>query len=174
MQPNPVHMLRPLMRRVRRGTRGVNLLELMVSSVLVLVVGYGAANVYLNWNSAKRRASAKLRLQEDATQGMQYLVRSFRNSDSVHWTGSSVSNVLIGTFDAGNSTPTDCIFTLQNAGRYYLAHNGAGSSGDELIVPSPIDSLGLSKYAGVVRITLRLADTTGNKVTTVSAANYRN
>jgi type II secretory pathway component PulJ len=150
------------------------MLELMVSTVLVLIAGFGATNVYLSWNTAKRRADQKVRLQEDATQGVQYLVRSFRNSDSVHWSGSGVNDILIGTFDAGNSTPTDCIFTVQNNGRYYLAHNGAGSSGDELIVPSPIDSFAISKHAGVVRIAVRLADTTGNKVTTVAAANYRN
>jgi type II secretory pathway component PulJ len=149
-------------------------MELMVAGILVLSVSYAASTVYLNWTKSRGKADAKLRLQEDATQAMQYLVRSFRNADSVAISGGAINNVKAKTFDAGSAVTTDSIFTVLTNGRYYLAHNGAGSSVTELVVPSPIDSLGLSIASGLVRVTVRLADTTGNKVSTVSAAAYRN
>lgn len=154
--------------------RGATLMELMVAGVLILTVSYAASNVYVDWTKSRRKADAKVRLQEDATQAVQYLVRSIRNADSVAVSGSAINNVKARTFDAGSTVTTDSIFTVLTGGRYYLAHNGAGSAGTELVVPSPIDSLGMSVLTGVVRVTVRLADTTGNKVSTVSAAAYRN
>jgi type II secretory pathway pseudopilin PulG len=155
-----------------RSARGITMLELMVSAFLVIIVLYGAEIVYLNFFSSTRRGTAKLHLQEDATQATEWLVRSFRYADSVSVSGSG-SSLLIGTFDKGNPTATDCIYPIMDSyGRLYLAHNNG--AGEEVIVSTPMDSLDVRQAGRVVRIALRLADTTGNKVTTYAAAGLRN
>ena len=147
------------------------MIELMISSLLIIVVMYGAGNVYLSFFAAQRRGTAKLRLQEDATQASEQLVRRFRTSDSVAVSGSGTS-MKVRTYDKGNAVTTDSFYVTTTSGRNYLLHNsGAGA---EWVVASSLDSLAVASAGHVARLTLRLADTTGNKVTTLAAAALRN
>ncbi len=160
----------PPRRRVARR-RGFTLVELMISSLLILIFAYGAGNAYLNYLSAKTRTDAKLRLQTDATQAAEQLAREFRAADSVSITGTyAAGSLTVGTYTSGTST--DAIYLKTVSSRKYLVHNTG--SGERTIVPTPLDSLGVSKSGDLVQIYLRLADTTGNKVTTLASATLRN
>lgn len=156
-----------------RPRRAFTLVELMVSSLLILTFAYGAGNAYLNFFAAKARGEAKLRLQADATQATEQLARQFRAADSVRVTGTwSAASLTIATYDAGIPTATDAIYLKTVTARKYLVHNSG--SGEAYVVPAPIDSLAVAKSGSLVQIYLRLADTTGNKVTTLGSATLRN
>lgn len=166
-------LTRPRPAQCRERRRGFTLVELMVSSLLILTFAYGAGNAYLNYLAAKTRGDAKLRLQADATQATEQLARQFRVTDSVRVTGTwSAASLTIGTYDAGVSTATDAIYLKTVSAKKYLVHNSG--SGEEYLVPTPIDTLSVTKAGQLVQIYLRLADTTGNKVTTLGSATLRN
>ena len=68
-------------------TAGFTIVELMVSSLLIVIFAYGAGNAYLNFLAAKGRGDAKLRLQADGTQATEQLAREIRSADSLRITG---------------------------------------------------------------------------------------
>ncbi len=151
--------------------RGFTLVELMVSSMLILTFAYGAGNAYLNFLSAKTRVDAKLRMQTDATQAIEQLARGFRSADSVRVTGTwSAASLTVGIYESG--VALDAIYLKTVSGKRYLVHNPG--SGETNIVPTPVDSLAVTKAGSLVQTYLRLADTTGNTVTTLGSATLRN
>ena len=156
---------------MNRLKKGFTIVELMVSSLLIVIFAYGAGNAYLNFLAAKGRGDAKLRLQADCTQATEQLAREIRSADSLRITGTwAAASLTVGTYTG--TTAVDAIYLKTSGSRRYLVHNPG--TGESYMVPTPIDTLSVTKSGDLVQIYLRLADTTGNKVTTLGSAVMRN
>jgi Tfp pilus assembly protein PilE len=144
------------------------MVELMITSVLVVVFMYGAGTAYLNYFANEKRGEAKIRVQEDASQASEAMIRACRAADSVAVTGSG-NGFQVATFPTSGSVTATHLFSISTSGAYkYLQDNAVQ------LVPSPLASLSASVSGKMVQVTLKMADTTGDTVTTMAAANMRN